>query len=151
YVIVYYRGSNDAWDGYGGAVVYSREPSVPRKWIPEIKESLAKINLKWEDFQETDNSCRAAETKLEELEADLQLVETKVAGGLQLVGKEIIKDARILEEELEKDVTAVEREVVKDFTVLERAVKKDVRMVEEKVVKIEEEVKNDVVSLLKRK
>ena len=24
YVAVYYRGSNDAWDGYGGAVVYTR-------------------------------------------------------------------------------------------------------------------------------
>lgn len=36
------------------------------------------INLKWEDFQETDNSCGAAESKLEELEADLQFVESRV-------------------------------------------------------------------------
>ena len=33
---------------------------------------------RWSDFQQTDNSCRAAESKLEELEAYLQLVETKV-------------------------------------------------------------------------
>ena len=42
YVTVYYRGSNDAWDGYGGAVVYSKEPVLPAKWIPEIAESLKK-------------------------------------------------------------------------------------------------------------
>ena len=29
YVLVYYRGSNDAWDGYGGAVLYSRSKTVP--------------------------------------------------------------------------------------------------------------------------
>ena len=46
YVVVYYRGSNDAWDGYGGAVVYSKEPVLPAKWIPEITDQLAKINIK---------------------------------------------------------------------------------------------------------
>lgn len=144
YVVVYYRGSNDAWDGYGGAVVYTRSPTVPKKWIPEIKESLAKINLKWEDFEETDNSCRAAETKLEELEADLQFVETKVAGGLQFVGKEIAQD-----------VVAAEQEVIKDFSIVEREILKDVRIVEQEVEKdltqLEEEVKKDLFSLFKFK
>ncbi|CAN0462597.1 unnamed protein product, partial [Discosporangium mesarthrocarpum] len=24
HVLIYYRGSNDAWDGYGGAVLYTK-------------------------------------------------------------------------------------------------------------------------------
>ena len=34
YVLVYYRGSNDAWDGYGGAVLYSRSKTVPQRAVP---------------------------------------------------------------------------------------------------------------------
>ena len=34
--------------------------------------------MRWENFALTDNSCKAAESKVEEFEADLQLVETKV-------------------------------------------------------------------------
>lgn len=30
YAVVYYKGSNDAWDGYGGAVVYTRERQLPQ-------------------------------------------------------------------------------------------------------------------------
>lgn len=30
YVVVYYKGSNDAWDGYGGAVVYTRARQLPK-------------------------------------------------------------------------------------------------------------------------
>ena len=30
YVVVYYKGSNDAWDGYGGAVVYTRARTLPQ-------------------------------------------------------------------------------------------------------------------------
>lgn len=44
YVIVYYRGSNDAWDGYGGAVIYTRDQKVPPKWIPEIRQKLAQVH-----------------------------------------------------------------------------------------------------------
>jgi len=151
YVVIYYRGNNDAWDGYGGAVVYTREPSVPKKWIPEIKESLKKINLKWEDFAETDNSCRAAESKLEELEADLQLVETKVAGGLQIVAQEVSKDVVAIEREVAKDVLLVEQEAVKDITIVEKKVVKNIVAVEKEVekdlTKIEKEVEKDVKGL----
>jgi len=155
YVVVYYRGSNDAWDGYGGAVVYSKEPSLPRKWIPEITEQLAKINLKWSDFQETDNSCRKAESKLEELEADLVLVETKVAGGLQLAGKEIAKDAVLLEKLVEKDVVLAEKEAIKDVIVVEKQVVKGIMAVEQEVEKdfvgLEEEVAKDFRGLFGKK
>lgn len=32
FIAVYYRGRNDAWNGYGGAVVYTRQSTVPAKY-----------------------------------------------------------------------------------------------------------------------
>jgi len=43
YVVVYYRGSNDAWDGYGGAVIYTREPKLRQEYVPEISAALDKV------------------------------------------------------------------------------------------------------------
>ena len=63
YVVVYYRGSNDAWDGYGGAVVYTREPAFPTRYAGEVDAALGKVGLKFADFTLTDNTCRAAETR----------------------------------------------------------------------------------------
>jgi len=126
YFVVYYRGSNDAWDGYGGAVVYSRDPIFPKKYEKEIAEAVAKVGVKWSDFQLTDNSCRAAESRLEEIENDLIFVETKVAGNLQVVTRNIgdeiqllekaaLKEAEIIEKEIEKDVIQAEKEVESGF------------------------------------
>jgi len=39
YMFVYYRGSNDAWDGYGGAVIYSRTPELNPASIPVLRET----------------------------------------------------------------------------------------------------------------
>ena len=36
YVLVYYRGENDAWVGYGGAVVYTRDPVFPKKYAKDM-------------------------------------------------------------------------------------------------------------------
>ena len=114
YVLVYYRGSNDAWDGYGGAVLYSRSKTVPQRAVPEIRAALSKVGLKWESFTATDNSCKPRESRLEEVEADLILVETKVGGGIRAAEKELEKDAIAIEKEVEKDLQAAEKEVEKD-------------------------------------
>lgn len=37
FVLVYYKGSNDAWDGYGGAFLYTREPTVKPELIPRLE------------------------------------------------------------------------------------------------------------------
>mmetsp|Transcript_76069 Transcript_76069/g.126793 ORF Transcript_76069/g.126793 Transcript_76069/m.126793 type:complete len:397 (-) Transcript_76069:328-1518(-) len=151
YFVVYYCGTNDAWDGYGGAVVYTRAPSLPKKYIPEITEALARIDIKFSDFQLTDNSCRASETRLEELEADLRLVSTKVAGGIQLAGREIVKEVEVLESEAVDEVKLVGRaakaeakavgdEVIKDFKAVEKTVEQD-------VVAVEREVERDLSGL----
>ena len=86
------------------------------------------VGRKFSEFTLTDNSCRAAETKLEELEADLVFVENRVATGLQTVEKR-------LEKEAVKDLVAVEKEVVKDIRLVETEVEKDVNALEKEVVK----------------
>jgi violaxanthin de-epoxidase len=118
YYVVYYKGSNDAWDGYGGAVIYTREKRLPKKYYAEIDEALGKIGRRLDEFVMTDNTCKARESRLEEIENDFVYVETKVAGGIQAGGKsfldEILKDVVAVEREIEKDVLAVEKEIEKD-------------------------------------
>jgi len=135
YFVVYYRGSNDAWDGYGGAVVYTRKPTLDKKYIPDIKKALAGVKLKWDDFQLTDNTCKPRESRLEEIEADLKFVETKVANGIFTAEKEaekaVVDEVIVIEQELE----AVPRELVaagKGFT---KVIVKDIQLIEEEVQK----------------
>ena len=132
YVLVYYRGNNDAWDGYGGAVVYTPTPALNPKYFPELDEALQKVGRRWSEFTLTDNSCRAAETKLEELENDLVFVETRVASGIQTAESKIVK-------EIEKDLTAAEREVQKDIKLVKKEIVKDITIIE-KDIEEEEEV-----------
>jgi len=63
FVLVYYRGSNDAWDGYGGAIVYTRDSKLPDSLIPRLRESAKKIGYDFDkDFTTTDNSCKVIGT-----------------------------------------------------------------------------------------
>merc|ERR1740138_1479667 len=130
YVLVYYRGSNDAWDGYGGAVVYSKEPKLDKKYFPELDQALRKVGRRWSDFTLTDNSCLAAETRLEELEADLVFVENRVATGLQFIEKQIVNEVERDTKEIARELIAVEREVEKDLKVVERGIENEEKVVE---------------------
>ena len=59
FAFVYYRGSNDAWDGYGGVVVYTREAKLPDSLLPRLREAAKKIGYDYDkDFTATDNSCK---------------------------------------------------------------------------------------------
>lgn len=60
YFLVYYRGRNDAWDGYGGATVYTRAPTLDAAYVPALREAAQRVGLRFEDFQMTDNSCPPA-------------------------------------------------------------------------------------------
>lgn len=59
FAFIYYRGSNDAWDGYGGAVVYTRDAKLPESIVPRLKVAAKKVNFDFDkDFKRTDNTCR---------------------------------------------------------------------------------------------
>lgn len=33
YALIYYKGNNDAWRGYGGATVYTKCATLPHQWL----------------------------------------------------------------------------------------------------------------------
>jgi violaxanthin de-epoxidase len=58
FAFVYYRGSNDAWDGYGGVVIYTRDATFPDALKERARAAAAKIGYNFDtDFVITDNSC----------------------------------------------------------------------------------------------
>ena len=64
FAFVYYRGSNDAWDGYGGVVVYTREAKLPDSLLPRMREAAKKIGYDFDkDFAVTDNTCKPLDNK----------------------------------------------------------------------------------------
>jgi violaxanthin de-epoxidase len=88
FCFVYYRGSNDAWDGYGGAVVYTRAAKLPPELIPRLRVAAQKVNFDWDkDFVETDNSCPT------QTAGDQLLLREKFAGKVALSSEEQLQAA----------------------------------------------------------
>ena len=100
-----------------------------------VTDAVAKVGLKFSDFELTDNSCKASEGRLKEFEEDLVFVEARLANGIQLAGEEVSKDVIALEKEVEKDVVAIEKEVVKDVVAIEKEVVKDAVAIEKEIAK----------------
>ncbi|CAM9194655.1 unnamed protein product [Phaeothamnion confervicola] len=87
FVLVYYRGRNDAWVGYGGSVLYTRTPTVPAALKPRLREAAARANLNWDDFKETDNSC-----KVSPADRDAALLRTEYANKLFLMEEQQLQE-----------------------------------------------------------
>lgn len=121
YVFIYYKGENDAWKGYGGATVYTRESKLPEKYIPELREAAENAGLKWEDFTLTDNSCPPKPVRkgpLEELELDIAQAE-------RFANQEVTSIEKILEPQL--------RSFGKGFTVFEDEAASSLQKVEKEI------------------
>lgn len=73
YIVVAYRGTNSATEGYGGLNVYTRSPiyldtlfsrdkehvsTGEQQMINGIQNGLDKVNLSWKDLIQVDNSCK---------------------------------------------------------------------------------------------
>ncbi|GMH49222.1 hypothetical protein TL16_g00465, partial [Triparma laevis f. inornata] len=59
FAFVYYRGSNDAWDGYGGAFVYTKAAKFPESIRSRCREAAKKVKFDFDkDFADTDNTCK---------------------------------------------------------------------------------------------
>ena len=175
FAFVYYIGNNDAWRGYGGAVVYTRDAKLPESLRPRLREAAKKIH-NWDfdkDFVVTDNTCGTmdkGEALLlrekfagkvviqteEQLQAQATLAARMATNSIENEEKQVEKaveslgrGVRAFEEEVVKDIVAVEKEVVKDVVAVEKEVVKDVVGLEKEVVKdvvgLEKEVVKDVV------
>ncbi|KAK7258586.1 hypothetical protein RIF29_24167 [Crotalaria pallida] len=91
YIFVYYRGRNDAWDGYGGAFVYTRSAVLPESIIPELDRAAKSVGRDFSKFITTDNTCGPEPTLVER-------IEKKVEEGEET----IVKEVEELEGEVEK-------------------------------------------------
>eukprot|EP00617_Octactis_speculum_P023072 CAMPEP_0185769234 /NCGR_PEP_ID=MMETSP1174-20130828/53459_1 /TAXON_ID=35687 /ORGANISM="Dictyocha speculum, Strain CCMP1381" /LENGTH=430 /DNA_ID=CAMNT_0028454223 /DNA_START=14 /DNA_END=1306 /DNA_ORIENTATION=- len=63
FVLVYYRGQNDAWVGYGGAVLYTRTPGLSPELVPRLEAASKKAGIDFKDFKVTDNTCKPKEVR----------------------------------------------------------------------------------------
>ncbi|XP_019418765.1 PREDICTED: violaxanthin de-epoxidase, chloroplastic [Lupinus angustifolius] len=91
YIFVYYRGRNDAWDGYGGAFVYTRSAVLPESIIPELEKAAKNVGRDFRQFIKTNNSCGPEPSLVER-------IEKKVEEGEET----IVREVEELEEEVEK-------------------------------------------------
>lgn len=91
YVFVYYKGRNDAWDGYGGAVVYTRSAVLPQSIVPELERAAQSVGRSFSQFIKTDNTCGPEPPLVERLEKTVEEGE-----------KTIIKEVEEIEGEVEK-------------------------------------------------
>lgn len=144
FFLVYYKGSNDAWDGYGGAFLYTRESTVRPELIPRLTAAVEKMGLKykWSDFQLTDNTCKDqgenptilrekyASKLLITKEQQLQEQLTAVRGSAfnTLIKEE--KDAEKSIVFLEKELELFQKELAKDAEAIEKTIDKDIQDVE---------------------
>ena len=160
FVLVYYKGSNDAWDGYGGAFLYTRAPSVDPAIIPRLEAAMDRTGkYKWSDFTQTDNTCKQqSETPVvlrekfarkaviqteDQLQEALTAVRANAVDSIDRTEKGAEKSVLKLEAEVEKfldeigrDVVVVEKEIEKDVVAVEKEVEKDVIEVEKDVSSI---------------
>uniref|UniRef100_A0A0A9CZV7 VDE lipocalin domain-containing protein n=1 Tax=Arundo donax TaxID=35708 RepID=A0A0A9CZV7_ARUDO len=102
YIFVYYRGRNDAWDGYGGAVVYTRSKTVPETIVPELERAAKSVGRDFSTFIRTDNTCGPEPPLVERIEKTVEEGEKTIVREVQ----EIEGEVKELEEE---EVTLFQR------------------------------------------
>jgi violaxanthin de-epoxidase len=125
FVLVYYRGSNDAWDGYGGAFLYTRSPTVRPELIPRLEKAFNDANLpyKWSDLIMTDNSCKP--------QAESSVV----------LREEYAKRLLITEEvQLQEQLTAVRNSAINTLITEEKEAEQSIKFLEKELEKFQDEV-----------
>lgn len=155
FALVYYKGSNDAWDGYGGAFLYQKDSALRPELVPRLTAAVdsMKLKYKWSDFTVTDNTCKEQKesstvlrekyasklliTGEKQLQEQLTAVRGSAINTVLKDEKEAEKSITFLEgqlanfqKEIAKDVINVEKEIVKDAAGFEKTLEKDVDQVE---------------------
>ncbi|KAE9593546.1 putative violaxanthin de-epoxidase [Lupinus albus] len=124
YIFVYYRGRNDAWDGYGGAFVYTRSAVLPETIIPELEKAAKNVGREFSQFTKTDNSCgpepslvERIEKKVEEGEETIVREVEELEGEVEKVGKtelnlfqKLTEGLKILQEDEENILRSLSKE-----------------------------------------
>jgi len=175
FAFVYYRGANDAWVGYGGVVVYTRESKLPQELIPRLREAAKKVNFDYDkDFTETDNTCTEmdkGQTVLlrekfagkvvlqteQQLQAASVRARNNAANGAKaqsLFFNNELSQAEQAFETLEKKTIDFEKEIVQDAISLEKKALDEIVTIEKEIVDevkvLEKEVEKDIVQIIKK-
>lgn len=176
FVVVYYRGENDAWIGYGGVVIYTRDASFPEAVRDRVSAAVRKVGFDFErDFTLTDNSCKtqtadeilllrekfagkvALQTE-QQLQAEAIRLRSSAVNAVEGEVKEVENALRKIEQgtenfenEIIKDIARLEQELVKDIAVFEKEIVKDILAVEKELQKdaiiFEKEIQKDIVGV----
>ena len=147
YVFVYYRGQNDAWKGYGGATVYTRQKSLPVELIPELQAQAEAAGLDWSQFQLTDNTCppkAPPKGPLEELQEDLAVAERFVETGVEPRLQSFGRGFTGLEREIEEVAEEVVREVEDEEAVIAAELKREAQAAQRLVKRFRMEAEMDI-------
>lgn len=111
YVFVYYQGRNDAWDGYGGAVIYTRSSVLPESIIPQLEKAAQSVGRDFSKFIKTDNTCGPEPPLVERLEKTVEEGE-----------KAIIREVVELEGEVEEEEATLLQRLADGFMEIKRDV-----------------------------
>ncbi|KAK3142836.1 hypothetical protein QOZ80_4BG0352320 [Eleusine coracana subsp. coracana] len=119
YIFVYYRGRNDAWDGYGGAVLYTRSKTVPETIVPELERSAKSVGRDFSTFIRTDNTCGPEPPLVERIEKTVEEGERtiirevqEIEGGIEGEVEELEKEERTLLQRLAEGLVEVKQDVM---------------------------------------
>lgn len=138
---MYYRGRNDAWDGYGGSVLYTRSAVLPESIVPEIEKAAKRVGHDFNQFIRTDNSCGPEPTIVERLEKTVEEGE-----------RTILKEVEEIEEEIEKvgktEKTLLER-LAEGFKVLQEDEENFVRVLSKEEMDLLSELKMEATEVEK--
>jgi violaxanthin de-epoxidase len=128
FAFVYYRGENDAWVGYGGAVVYTREAQLPEVLLPRLREAAKKVNFDFDkDFTLNDNTCKILQ------DGERVILREKFAG----------KMAIQTEKQLQQQAVLVRTATLQSLDMTEKTAEKAIQKIEEKAVLFEKELAMD--------
>merc|ERR1712038_1704041 len=141
FAFVYYRGANDAWVGYGGAVVYTRDSKLPEELIPRLREAAKKVNFDYDkDFTVTDNTCKEME------KGQAVLLREQFVGKMALQTEQQLQAATVRARgNAVNNVKAQAMFIDNELGQAEKAVE----ILEQKAIEFEQEIVKDVIQLEK--
>ncbi|KAH8049390.1 violaxanthin de-epoxidase [Aureococcus anophagefferens] len=159
-------GRNDAWDGYGGAVLYTRTPYASKAVNERCAEACKKAGIDFAAFacpttRAPPSPRQAAPAPRERVKVLLvgeQALQEEATQVRRAAVSTIAKDAKGAEKaalKLEKLVEGFEAEAARDVLRVEAAIERDVVAAEKELVKdatnVEKELEKDVGGLFKKK
>ncbi|XP_072981680.1 violaxanthin de-epoxidase, chloroplastic [Typha angustifolia] len=118
YIFVYYRGKNDAWDGYGGAVVYTRSAVLPETIRPELEKAARNVGRDFSRFIRTDNTCGPEPPLVERLEKTVEVGEKTIIREVEEIEgevEELGKTEATLFQRLEEGITELKGDIQNFF------------------------------------